>query len=61
MSNAKVTEFTFDSVDGKAFIVVERDPDDGTSPLSSRQKPDPKDLPEDLRESLRVWLAGNQS
>ena len=59
---AKVTRIQFDS-EAIALITIERYPE-LTSPsprLGSRNKPLVNDLPPDLQEALRIWLAGNQA
>jgi hypothetical protein len=60
---AKVTRIQFDSDEAIALTTIERYPE-LTSPsprLGSRNKPLVNDLPPDLQEALRIWLAGNQA
>ncbi len=60
MPEPKVTDFSFSSSEGVALIKVERQPD--YTGLNARdQKPRPDDVPPDIRDALRVWLAGNQA
>jgi hypothetical protein len=64
VSNPKVTEFVYTSEDGGIFqLTVRRRPEDHfASPLTNKSAaPNSRDVPDDIREAIRVWLAGNQS
>lgn len=58
----KVTELLYTSEDGGIFqLTVRRRPEDFGSPMVKREKPNPSDMPPDIAQAIRVWLAGNQS
>ena len=59
-SLARVTEVSLTSGSGgymRAEIIVRRGIDHGGTFYPA---PNPEDIPEDIRDALRVWLAGNQ-
>jgi len=62
MSEPKVTEFVYTSEDGGVFqITVRRSSyDHFGSPLTKPKLPNSGDVPPDIAQAVRVWLAGNQ-
>jgi hypothetical protein len=64
MSDPKVTEFVYTSEDGGVFsIIVRRRPEEHFgSPLANKTvAPNPEDVPPDIAQAIKVWLAGNQA
>lgn len=52
----KVTHVVMDTETGLTVeIIVERSP--GDRPMI---RPSPYDVPQDIRDALKIWLAGNQ-
>jgi hypothetical protein len=52
-----VTHVDFDSSTAEVNIQIMRFPD---NVIFAEWKPDPKDLPEDFKQAILTWLAGEQ-
>jgi len=63
MPDPKVTEFVYTSEDGGIFqLTVRRRPEVHiASPLTKPVTPTAGDVPPDIAQAIRVWLAGNQA
>lgn len=61
-ADPKVTELLYTSEDGGIFqLTIRRRPEDFGSPMVKREKPNHADVPADIAQAIKVWLAGNQS
>lgn len=61
MTAPKVSDFEFTSVDGGIFVITVRRRPEVTAGMLGKRSPDPQDVPADIAEAIKVWLAGNQS
>jgi hypothetical protein len=63
MPEPKVSEFVYTSEDGGIFqITVRRRPEHQLgSPMTRPIPPVPGDVPPDIAQAIKVWLAGNQA